>query len=116
MPGVVNVSEEAERTLVLQLDGFGAALLGAREKRMPHILCEHLYSLAQAFSAFYAALPIASEPDAGKRASRLALAEYLGAQREEIALTPNTTTGLALLYNGLRIRADQEILTTEHDH
>ncbi len=48
--------------------------------------------------------------------SRLALAEYLGARREEIALTPNTTTGLALLYNGLRIRADQEILTTEHDH
>lgn len=48
--------------------------------------------------------------------SRLALAGYLGARREEIALTPNTTTGLALLYNGLRIRADQEILTTEHDH
>ncbi len=48
--------------------------------------------------------------------SRLALAGYLGAKREEIALTPNATTGLALLYNGLRIRADQEILTTEHDH
>jgi isopenicillin-N epimerase len=48
--------------------------------------------------------------------SRLALARYLGARREEIALTPNTTTGLALLYNGLKIRADQEILTTEHDH
>lgn len=48
--------------------------------------------------------------------ARLALAGYLGARREEIALTPNTTTGLALLYNGLRIRADQEILVTEHDH
>lgn len=48
--------------------------------------------------------------------TRLALAGYLGARREEIALTPNTTTGLALLYNGLRIRSDQEILTTEHDH
>jgi selenocysteine lyase/cysteine desulfurase len=48
--------------------------------------------------------------------AKLALAGYLGGRREEIALTPNTTTGLALLYNGLRIRADQEILTTEHDH
>ena len=45
-----------------------------------------------------------------------ALAGYLGARPEEIALTSNTTTGLALVYNGLRIRSDQEIVTTEHDH
>ena len=44
------------------------------------------------------------------------IADYLGGRPEEIALTPNTTTGLALLYNGLRIRSGQEILTTEHDH
>lgn len=86
--GKVVVSEDAERTLVLQLDGFGAALLGAREKRMPHILCEHLYGLAQAFSSFYAALPIAAEADAGKRASRLALADGVRHQLE---------TGLGLL-------------------
>jgi arginyl-tRNA synthetase len=88
LPGAVSVHEETERALVLQLDGFGAALLGSREKRMPHILCEHLYSLAQAFSAFYGALPIASEPDAGKRASRLALADAIRHQLE---------TGLGLL-------------------
>jgi arginyl-tRNA synthetase len=87
-PGKVAVSEESERALVLQLDGFGAALLGAREKRMPHILCEHLYSLAQAFSAFYAALPIAAEADAARRASRLALADAVRHQLE---------TGLDLL-------------------
>ncbi|KCZ98290.1 arginyl-tRNA ligase [Hyphomonas polymorpha PS728] len=86
--GEVMVSEDAERALVLQLDGFGAALLGAREKRMPHILCEHLYSLAQAFSSFYAALPIASETDSEKRASRLALADAVRHQLE---------TGLGLL-------------------
>jgi arginyl-tRNA synthetase len=88
LPGAVAVHEETERALVLQLDGFGAALLGSREKRMPHILCEHLYSLAQAFSAFYAALPIASEADAAKRASRLALADAVRHQLE---------TGLGLL-------------------
>ena len=87
-PGKVALSEESERALVLQLDGFGAALLGAREKRMPHILCEHLYSLAQAFSAFYAALPIAAEADAAKRASRLAIADAVRHQLE---------TGLGLL-------------------
>ncbi|MFN3608264.1 MAG: arginine--tRNA ligase [Hyphomonas sp.] len=86
--GKVVVTEDAERTLVLQLDGFGAALLGAREKRMPHILCEHLYGLAQAFSSFYAALPIAAESDAEKRASRLALADSVRHQLE---------TGLELL-------------------
>ena len=87
-PGKVMVSEDAERALVLQLDGFGAALLGAREKRMPHILCEHLYGLAQAFSSFYAALPIAAESDGEKRASRLALADAVRHQLE---------TGLGLL-------------------
>jgi arginyl-tRNA synthetase len=87
-PGTVAVSEDTERALVLQLDGFGAALLGAREKRMPHILCEHLYGLAQAFSSFYAALPIASETDAAKRASRLALADAVRHQLE---------TGLGIL-------------------
>lgn len=47
---------------------------------------------------------------------KTALARYIGGRPEEIALVPNTTTGLALVYNGLRIRPGQEILTTEHDH
>jgi selenocysteine lyase/cysteine desulfurase len=45
-----------------------------------------------------------------------ALGEYLGGSPEEIALTPNTTTGLALVYHGLKLKAGQEILTTTHDH
>ena len=44
------------------------------------------------------------------------IARYLGGRPEEIALVPNTTTGLALVYNGLRLKPGQEILTTEHDH
>ncbi len=47
---------------------------------------------------------------------KAALAGYLGGRPEEIALTSNTTTGLALVYNGLRVRPGQEILVTEHDH
>jgi len=33
------------------------------------------------------------------------LSGYLGAKREEIAITGNTTTGLALVYNGLLLSA-----------
>jgi selenocysteine lyase/cysteine desulfurase len=43
-------------------------------------------------------------------------ASYIGGKPEEIALTGSTTAGLALLYNGLRLRSGQEILTTTHDH
>ncbi len=43
-------------------------------------------------------------------------AKYLGGKREEIALTGNTTTGLALVYHGLSLGAGDEILITTHDH
>lgn len=73
-PGPIQVELDAERALVLQLDALDEALRGAYEKRMPHILCDHAYSLAQAFSSFYAAAPILVEGDPAKKASRLALA------------------------------------------
>jgi len=72
--GPITVELDAERALVLALDGFNDALRGAYEKRMPHILCEHAYALGQAFSGFYAAAPILVESDPLKKASRLALA------------------------------------------
>jgi arginyl-tRNA synthetase len=73
-PGPIAVELDAERALVLALDGFGDALHGSYDKRMPHILCDHAYTLAQAFSGFYAAAPVLAESDAVKQASRLALA------------------------------------------
>lgn len=42
-------------------------------------------------------------------------ADYLGASPTDIALTDSTTMGLGLLYNGLAVRAEQELLTTTHD-
>jgi selenocysteine lyase/cysteine desulfurase len=44
-----------------------------------------------------------------------AAAAYLGADVGDIALTDSTTMGLGLLYGGLSIRSDQEIVTTSHD-
>ena len=47
---------------------------------------------------------------------RASAAEYLGGKTEEVALTNSTTMGLAFVYQGLPIRAGQEILTTTHEH
>jgi selenocysteine lyase/cysteine desulfurase len=49
-------------------------------------------------------------------AVKTALADYVGGTPQEICLTSNTTQALAMAYHGLRIRQDQDILTTEHDH
>ena len=49
-------------------------------------------------------------------AIRDAIAPYLGAKRDEIALTTSTTMGLAMVYSGLTLKPGDEILTTTHDH
>lgn len=74
-PGKIIPLENAEQKLVLMLDSFNRALAHAEAKRMPHILCDHVYTLAQAFSKFYADCPVLAgdvEPDV--KSSRLALA------------------------------------------
>ncbi len=45
-----------------------------------------------------------------------AIASYIGGKPDDIALTQNTTTGLALIYHGLPLEAGDEIVTTSHDH
>ena len=45
-----------------------------------------------------------------------AIAKYIGANAQDIALTQNTTTGLSLIYHGLPLKSGEEILTTNHDH
>jgi len=74
-PGEIVPLHKAEQRLVLTLDSFNRALAAAEKRRMPHILCDHVYSLAQAFSKFYAECPVlaAGVPDEVK-SSRLALA------------------------------------------
>ena len=43
-------------------------------------------------------------------------AAYLGGKPDDVCLTQNTTTGLALVYHGLPLKPGQEVLTTEHDY
>ena len=74
-PGPIVIAEPAERDLALTLDAFSQAVTEAYDKRMPHVIAEHAYRLAQAFSKFYAACPVLIAPDAATRDSRLALSK-----------------------------------------
>lgn len=81
-PGTPAPAHAAERALVMALDGYDLALRGACEKRAPHILAEHCYTLSSAFSAFYTACPILMA-EAPVRAARLGLAFVTLAQLEQ---------------------------------
>lgn len=48
--------------------------------------------------------------------ARAAAGQYLGAPADAVALTDSTTMGVGLVYNGLRLRYGQEILTTDQDY
>ena len=74
-PAAIVVAEPAERDLALTLDAFDQAVSDAYDKRAPHLLAEHAYRLAQAFSKFYAACPVLVAPDAASRGSRIALSQ-----------------------------------------
>ena len=74
-PGAIVVSEPAERDLALTLDAFDQAVSDAYDKRMPHLIAEHAYRLAQSFSKFYAACPVLVAPDEATKGSRLALSK-----------------------------------------
>lgn len=80
--GAIRIESEAERNLVLQLDRFAEALNSAYEKSMPHHVCDHVYALAQGFSALYGAHAIASEKNSTRRGSRLALSALVLRQLE----------------------------------
>ena len=68
------VENDAERALALTLLEYGPTLEQVGADFEPHRLCAYLFSLAQAFTAFYDASPILKESDEAVRAGRLALA------------------------------------------
>lgn len=81
--GVIQVQAPAEQNLVLALDAFGRAVASSAEKYSPHILCDHIYRVAQSFSRFYTDCHIlADDVPATVKASRLALANLTLRQLE----------------------------------
>lgn len=45
-----------------------------------------------------------------------AVADFTGANADDLAFVQSTTTGLGVVYSGLKLRADQEILISDQDH
>lgn len=43
-------------------------------------------------------------------------ADYMGVEWQNIALTDSTTMGLGLVYSGLKLKPNEEILQTTHEH
>jgi len=48
--------------------------------------------------------------------ARERVGRYFGAPMTDVALTDSTTMGAGLIYNGLKLRAGQEVLTTDRDY
>jgi selenocysteine lyase/cysteine desulfurase len=61
-------------------------------------------------------LPDERHDEEGEAKSRRAAARYLDMDHSHIALTENTTTGLATVYNGIEIRQDQEVVSGHWNH
>jgi len=81
LAGEISVEAETEKQLVLALDAYARAVEMSSEKYAPHILCEHIYRVAQSFSRFYADCPILAEGVPSEvKSSRLSLAKATLAQ------------------------------------
>jgi arginyl-tRNA synthetase len=75
----VTLEAPAERDLGRVLARFGDVVHEAAETYQPHLVCDHLYQLARAFSGFYEQCPVLQAPDA-TREGRLALAALTATQ------------------------------------
>lgn len=62
-----------EKSLALALLRYPGVVRSVAQWLEPHRLCQYLYELAGAFSAFYTQCPVLAAPDATTRASRLRL-------------------------------------------
>ena len=78
-PRTLQIETDEERALSLRLIEFDDIIHAAAESYEPHLICEHLYGLAQDFSRFYTECPIidAAVPS---RESRLLLSSLCARQ------------------------------------
>jgi arginyl-tRNA synthetase len=82
LQGQIHIEHPAERQVALALDAFSTALKLAFDRRAPHFVAEHVYTLAQTFSSLWTTLPLLKEADPARRASRLQLSRAVLRQLE----------------------------------
>lgn len=66
-------ANDSEKSLMLQLTGFGGAIMQAYEETAPHKICSYIYDLANSFNRFYHETKILSEENEEQKASWIAL-------------------------------------------
>ncbi|MBW2460640.1 MAG: arginine--tRNA ligase [Deltaproteobacteria bacterium] len=77
--GAIALGAPEELVLGRLLLRYGQVVHAAAETCLPHLVCDHLYEVARAFSAFYEACPVLKS-DGATRESRLALAALTARQ------------------------------------
>lgn len=75
---------DTDRSLYLMLSEFPEVIETAARNYAPHVLCDHAYKLAQAFSSFYGNTHILSESDPAQKQSWLVLSRMVLRQLELI--------------------------------
>jgi selenocysteine lyase/cysteine desulfurase len=105
-------SVRAQFALDPRLTNFATFLLAPHPRPVREAITRHARALDRDAKRY---LDRQEADNAAEQRVRTAAARYLNAAADEIALTDSTTMGLALLYSGLRLEEDDEILTTTHD-
>ena len=71
--GITGCYEPTQKALMLQLSGFNAMIKSACDEIAPNRICAFIYETANTFNRFYHEVKIATEEDAAKKESYIAL-------------------------------------------
>ena len=72
----IQLTDPAERALILQLQSFEDVINSVAAEYRPHILTQFLYDTANKLTSFYGACSVLKEPDESIRTSRLRLCDW----------------------------------------
>ncbi len=86
-------------------------LLSSHPKPVAEAIERHRHAFDEDPAHYWEEHFMTAEPE-----QQAAAGEYLGTSPDYIALTDSTTMGLGLVYGALKLRPEQEIVTTTHDH
>jgi selenocysteine lyase/cysteine desulfurase len=105
-------SVRAQFALEPRVTNFSTFLLAPHPRPVRNAITRHARALDRDAKRY---LDRQEAMNAADQRVRTAAARYLDVAGDELALTDSTTMGLALLYGGLQLSEDDEVLTTTHD-
>lgn len=105
-------SVRAQFALDPHATNFSTFLLAPHPRPVRDAIARHAHALDRDAKRY---LDRQEDMGAAEQRVRAAAARYLDVDGDELALTDSTTMGLGLLYGGLLLDDDQEVVTTTHD-